>query len=144
MSIKRNTLRIASFVALLVMFGFQSNAQQLKDEAIKTNITPIENPLQVVNSLQPLSYEYKTGQYKHLKLPSGTHYGFMAEDFQQVLPGLVYNKAYSYASGKNSTRNATIKSIDMESLIPVLIASIKEQQVQIEQLRAEVEALKRK
>lgn len=122
----------------------QVQAQDLNDNAIKTNVSPIAEPLKVITALQPMSYEYNTRQYSHLKLPSGRHYGFMAEDFQQVLPGLVYKKPYSFMYGKNSYRQATVKTIDMESLVPVLIASIKEQQTQIEQLRAEIEALKRR
>lgn len=137
---------IRFFVLALISMGFawKAEAQQLTDAAIKTNINPIENPLKLVRSLQPLSFEYNTSQYRHLKLPTGTRYGFIAEDFQRVMPGLVYNKPYTYMAGKNSTRNASIKSIDMESLIPVLIASIKEQQAQIDQLKAEIELLKNK
>jgi hypothetical protein len=46
--------------------------------------------------------------------------------------------------GKNLYKNATVQSIDLEGLVPVLIASIKQQQAQIDQLRMEVEALKNK
>lgn len=141
---KKNSIRLAVVAVSTFVLGLRSEAQQLTDNAIKTNVTPIENPLQVIRALQPMSFEYKTTEYRHLKLPTGTRFGFMAEDFQRVLPGLVYNKPYSYMAGKNATRNATIKSIDMESLIPVLIASLKEQQAQIDQLKAEIEVLKRK
>lgn len=143
MNFQKNQLRIALMAFMTFAFALNADAQQLRDETIKTNVTPIAQPLKVLQSLQPLSYEYRTQEYKYLKLPSGTHYGFMAEDFQQVLPGLVYTKAYTYPFGKNNTRQATVKSIDMESLIPVLIASIQEQQMQIEQLRAELNALKK-
>ncbi len=44
--------------------------------------------------------------------------------------------------GKNVYRNAQIKIIDDASLIPVLVASIKEQQQEIEKLKNEVEKLK--
>lgn len=136
-----------SFRVFVIFFGTfflagQLKAQQLSDQKIKTNIAPIENPLQLIKSLQPLRYEYNTTEYRHLKLPGGVRYGFIAEDVQKVLPGVVYNKPYSYISGKNATRQATVKNVDMESLVPVLIASLKEQQQQIEQLRAEIESLK--
>jgi hypothetical protein len=117
-------------------------SQDLSDRDIKTNITSIDNPLQRITSLDPKMFEYNTGRYSHLRLPGGTQYGFIAEEFQQVFPGMVHKKPYSYMSGKNSYRNTTVKTINLESLIPVLIASIKEQQVQIEQLRAEVDRLK--
>lgn len=141
---RKISIRLAVVVIASFVIGLRAEAQQLTDNAIKTNVTPIENPLQVIKALQPMTYEYNTAEYRHLKLPTGTRYGFIAEDFQRVLPGLVYSKPYSYMSGKNATRNATVKSIDMESLIPVLIASLKEQQVQIDQLKAELELLKKR
>jgi hypothetical protein len=144
MNTQKKFTRLSLLALIALVFSFQANAQHLTDAAIKTNVSPIENPLKLVRSMQPLSFEYNTSQYRHLKLPSGTRYGFIAEDFQRVMPGLVYNKPYTYLAGKNSTRNATIKGIDMESLIPVLIASIKEQQAQIDQLKAEIELLKNK
>lgn len=132
-------------LSVVALTGLQQvQAQDLTDNMIKTNVSHISEPLKVITSLQPMTFEYNTRQYSHLKLPSGRQYGFMAEDFQQVLPGLVHKKPYSFMSGKNSYRNATVKTIDMESLVPVLIASIKEQQTQIDQLRAELEALKRR
>jgi hypothetical protein len=141
--INKKLIASALFVSM-IMLAQVAGAQQLTDETIKTNISPIQQPLKVLQSLQPRSFEYRTHEYKYLRLPEGSRFGFIAEDFQKVLPGLVYNKPYTYAFGKNSTRNATIKTIDMESLIPVLIASIQEQQAQIDQLRAELEALRRK
>lgn len=144
MKLFKKLSRTVLCVFALITITNAAQAQQLTDEALKTNIGSIAQPLKVLQSLQPLSYEYRTQEYKFLKLPTGPRFGFMAEDFQKVLPGLVYSRPYSYATGKNSTRMATVKSIDMESLIPVLVASIQEQQAQINQLKAELEALRNK
>jgi len=122
----------------------QSAAQSLADTEIKTNVAPIPDPLRSVLALEPRAYDYKTKQFSHLQLPGGRHYGFIAEEFREVFPGMVYKKPQSYMIGKNNQRNATINAIDMESLIPVLVASIKQQQVLIDELRAEVEALKKR
>jgi hypothetical protein len=45
---------------------------------------------------------------------------------------------------KNGYRDASFKMVDETSLIPLLVASIKEQQEQIEQLKAAIEDLKSK
>jgi hypothetical protein len=50
----------------------------------------------------------------------------------------------NYTTGKNSYRTAKVKTMDMESLIPILVASIQEQQAEIEKLKAELKALKEK
>jgi hypothetical protein len=126
----------------MVSVSIIAYSQKLHDNEIKKNVTAINNSLQKLTQLQPRMFEYKTDQYKHLKLQGGTQYGFVAEDFQQVFPELVKEKSTSYMFGKNSYRNATLKTIDELSLIPVLVASIKEQQVQIEKLTAELEILK--
>jgi hypothetical protein len=134
-------------VCLVVIFSLTTQfafSQDLRDRDIKKNISPISDPLKKLTSLNPTMFEYNTGQYRHLDLPGGGHYGFITEEFQQVFPGLVYKKPYSYMVGKNSYRNATVKTINLEGLIPVLIASIKEQQSEINALRAEVESLKRR
>lgn len=129
---------------ILCMAGQSAFSQDLSDKDIKKNVTAIESPLQQITSLNPKAFEYNRGQYSHLQLPGGTHYGFITEEFQQVFPGLVYKKPYTYMAGKNLYKDATVKTINLESLIPVLIASIKEQQAQINQLRGEIETLKRR
>jgi hypothetical protein len=77
-------------------------------------------------------------------LPGGKQYGFLAEDVQQVFPELIRYRNMNYATGKNSSRTAQVKTMDMESLIPILVASIKEQQAEIEKLKAELSELKQK
>jgi hypothetical protein len=126
----------------MVSVSIIAYSQKLHDNEIKKNVTAINNSLQKLTQLQPRMFEYKTDQYKHMKLQGGTQYGFVAEDFQQVFPELVKEKSTSYMFGKNSYRNATLKTIDELSLIPVLVASIKEQQLQIEKLTSELEILK--
>lgn len=129
---------------LLLVLTQGSSAQTLTDSEIKTNVAPISEPLRSVLALEPRVFDYKIEKFSHLQLPAGRHYGFIAEEFRQVFPGLVYKKPQSYMVGKNNYRNATINAINMEALIPVLVASIKQQQILIEELRAEVEALKKR
>jgi hypothetical protein len=136
---KKTTLILTCLFISAVVYS-----QNLNDSEIKKNITAIENPLKKLVQLQPKSFEYKTDQYKHLKLQHGKKYGFLAEDFQHIFPDLVVEKSVSYMFGKNAYRNSTIKTIDEQSLIPLLVASIKEQQLQIDKLTTELEALKNK
>ena len=133
-----------TLIILFVLTAQLGLSQELSDNQIKKNAAPIQEPLKQITSLNPQKFEYNRDKYDHLQLPMGSHYGFIAEEFQQVFPSLVYRKAHSYMVGKNAYRNAQVKTIDLEQLIPVLIASIKEQQMQLDALRAEVEALKRK
>lgn len=119
-------------------------SQKIDDGEIKTNVVAIDNSLNKLIQLEPKVYEYSTAKYKDLKLPSGKQYGFMAENLQTVFPDLVTYRNFSYMAGKNSFRTAKVKEIDVESIIPILVASIKEQQVEIEKLKEEVKELKSK
>ena len=119
-------------------------SQNLNDSEIKKNITAIENPLEKLVQLQPKTFEYNTEQYKHLKLQHGRKFGFVAEDFQHIFPDMVMEKSVSYMFGKNVYRNSTIKTINEQSLIPLLVAAIKDQQLQIDKLTTELEVLKNK
>ena len=105
-------------------------------------MTEISTPLLKLIQLAPKVFEYNTEKYKHLKLKSGLHFGFMSDNMQQVFPELVTTKYISYMFGKNVNRGATIKTIDETSLIPILVASIKEQQAEIEKLKKDIAGLK--
>lgn len=137
-NIKRALLSLSFVLVATVLF-----AQDLSDTKIKKNIESIESPLQRLIQLEPKKFEYNVNDYKHLKLQSGSQYGFIAEDLQSVFPDLVREKSVNYMFGKNAYRNSTIKTIDEASLIPILVASIKEQQAEIEKLKTEVLQLKK-
>jgi hypothetical protein len=118
-------------------------AQAIPDSLVRQNITIIKNPLQRLTSLEPATFEYNNDKFRDLQLPAGKQYGFLSENVQQVFPDLVSYRQYSYRAGKNMLRTAKIKSVDTESLIPVLVASVKEQQAEIEKLKTEIESLKK-
>lgn len=133
---------LKKLIAVIVLFGTSqvSFGQQVPDQVLKKNIAPVENALAYVQQLEPKKFEYNTDRYHKLNLPAGRQYGFLAEEVQKVLPELVRSESHSYMVGKNTYRNATLKNTDLESLIPLLVAAIKEQQQQIEELKRQLEA----
>jgi len=138
---------ISKYLCVVLFFtaiAQSSSAQSVSDKQIKKNVSIISEPLKSVTALEPRVFEYNTAQFSQLRLPQGTQYGFISEEFQQVFPELVSQKNYSYMQGKNSYKRAAVKTVDMEGLIPVLVASIKEQQKEIDQLRIELDELKKK
>lgn len=142
MNTKRNHFKKIIFSVLFSGITVVLSAQSLPDSEIKKNVTDISTPLQKLVQLEPKVFEYDTEKYKHLKLKAGKTFGFMSENMQQVFPELVITKHSSYMFGKNVYRDTKFKAIDETSLIPVLVASIKEQQVEIEKLKKAIEELK--
>ncbi|NOT92142.1 tail fiber domain-containing protein [Ferruginibacter sp.] len=139
----KNIKKASLLFAVLVISG-RVFSQTVTDSEIKKNVAVISSPLQKLVQLSPKTFEYDIQKFKHLNLEHGVKYGFIAEELQQVFPSMVKQKSISYMFGKNSYRDTKIKTIDEASLIPVLVASIQQQQQQIQKLTEEVEALKNK
>ncbi len=136
-----------SVLLLAPVFTFvtiSASAQKIADTEIKKNVASIETALQKIIRLEPKAFEYDTNKYKHLSLQPGKQYGFMSDNMLAVFPELVKEKSQQYMFANNGYRNTSIKTIDAESLIPVLVASIQEQQRQIEELKGMIEELKNK
>lgn len=90
------------------------------DERLKKNIAPIANALDIVKNLTGVTFEWKADGEKSL--------GFIAQDVESVLPELV--------------KGEEMKSVAYGNITAVLVEAIKEQQKQIDELRAELDALK--
>jgi hypothetical protein len=142
MNIKSNHFKKIILAVFFSGITVLLSAQPVHDSEIKKNVTDINTPLQKLVQLEPKVFEYNTEKYKHLKLKSGKTFGFMSDNMQQVFPELVITKHSSYMFGKNIYRDTKMKTIDEASLIPVLVASIKEQQAEIEKLKKDIKELK--
>lgn len=140
---KRNTIVRVLCVFIFLSMAPVAGAQTLTDKELKTRVAEIENPLQKIVRLEPKQFEYNVKDFRYLKLGDGEQYGFMTDNMKAVFPALVREKKVSYMFGKNAYRDAKVNTIDEAGLIPVLVASIKQQQEEIELLKAEVRRLKK-
>lgn len=127
-------------IAVIAFFSVSPSgfAQYVPDQDLKKNVRPVKNALAYLQQLEPKKFEYDTGKYAKLKLPAGQHYGFLVEDVRKVLPELVSTRSQSYQVGKNTYQTASYQNYDLESLIPILVAAIREQQEQIEELKRQL------
>ena len=129
---KAFSLSVALF-ATIIAFG-QDNTS---NSSANKKVASIDQPVQQLAKLEPAVYE-------STKKPVARYYGFTVEEIEAVFPELVKTSTETYMFGKNTYRTRKVKTVDMESLIPILVASVKEQQVQIEQLKKELQVLKSK
>ena len=141
-SIKKHFNSICLIILFLVLFT-KTDAQTIPDQVYKTNIAPIDQPLKSILKLEPMVFEYKKDQVYSNDFKHGKQYGFFAKNMQEVFPGMVSSKSVSYMYGKNTYRESKIQTIDEVSLIPVLVASIRELHNEIEQLKMEIQALRK-
>ncbi|MDN3587982.1 tail fiber domain-containing protein [Pedobacter aquatilis] len=130
--------RAISFAVFFVAASFTLSAQ----EVAQNNVKPVNNSLEMVSKLQPVSFNYDKAWAERLKLPSTPQYGFVGADAKAAVPSVVAVQAKQYPAGKNAFNSATMTKVDYERLIPLLVGSIKEQQQQIDELKQELQSLK--
>jgi hypothetical protein len=105
------------------------------DERLKENIQPLQNNLSKIVRLKGVSYDMKREFYgisdpQKLAVVMNDRkkdFGFLAQEVKEVFPEVV---------SLDSTSN--YYSVNYVKLIPVLIEAIKEQQVQIEDLKKQI------
>lgn len=114
------------------------------DRKLKQNIAPLSNGLDKLMQLNPSTYNYNTSAYSTMHLPTGKHYGLIADEVEKVFPEFVKesNSAVRYdAKTGRKSESITFKSVDYVELIPVLISSIQEQQSMITEKDATIAEL---
>jgi hypothetical protein len=140
-SLNKKSLLVGLFVSAL---SFSVSAQKIDEQQIKVGVAEIDNPLQYLETLKPVTFKYDSSKFKDLKLSTGLQHGFLAQDFKSQHPELVFEAFKTFPAGKGSTKTIRYDEVSNDSLIPVLVAAIKEQQVQIEALKKQLSQMKAK
>ncbi|TWR29295.1 tail fiber domain-containing protein [Mucilaginibacter pallidiroseus] len=135
---------LLSFFAIgsLIAISNTASAQQISDSNLKKNTAPVTNAVSYLSRLQPITFEYNKDANKQLNLPSGLQYGFNADELKQVVPAAVSMQNNWYRAGKNNQRSVSTANVELEKLVPLLVAAVKDQQVEIENLKSEIARLK--
>lgn len=118
--------------------GTNNYASDLK---LKRNIRPVEGALMKIMSMKPSVYQFKVGEFGSMELPSGDHYGLIAQELQKIYPELVSENDFN---GANRDDHFKYLGINYQELTPILIKAIQEQQEEIEYLKKKVEELEKK
>ena len=119
------------------------------DRRLKNDIVPFGNTLDKLMALKPVTFNYKTDR---IPLPKEKQLGLIAQEVEEVFPDAVREASFVIPSSTppdttgvaEDLETEIYKVIDYDKLIPVLIKSIQEQQVEIEALKAKVKTLEEK
>lgn len=117
------------------------------DEKLKTNIQVINNNGSVLNKLMqlnPITYDFKKEYITFMSLPSIRQYGFTAQNIESQFPELIIKNHQPGNLDQKTELDKTgldYKGVNYMQLIPILTQAIKEQQEQINELRAKNEAM---
>jgi len=95
-----------------------ANFNTTSDATLKTNVETLSGSLDAVTSLRGVSFDWLEN--------GGSEIGVIAQEVEAVLPDVV------------STNDEGIKSVKYGNMVAVLIEAIKEQQLRIEALEAQL------
>lgn len=103
---------------------------ETSDATLKTNVSPIDNALALVQQLEGVRFDWK--QHEHHSVPPPTsppsHVGFLAQQVRDVVPEVV------------TTNNNGTLSVSYTNLVAVLVEAVKELSAKVEVLEASAKA----
>ncbi|TGE24310.1 hypothetical protein E5K00_03590 [Hymenobacter aquaticus] len=99
------------------------------DGRYKRDVVPVQGALASVLKLRGVTYYWKQAAFPEKQFEARRQLGFIAQEIEPYYPEMVTTDADGY------------KSVDYSRLTPVLVEALKEQQQQIEALKAQNAAL---
>lgn len=146
------------------------NSYLTSDKSLKQNVEEFGDALSIINKLKPRNYEFRhDGKFAALNLPTGRHYGLIAQELEEVLPNLVKESPHQLNNFKpepilptpengnlptvtpvqKSTEGTTqqgevlnIKAVNYTELIPILVKGMQELSQENKNMREELNELK--
>lgn len=113
---------------------FQSGSNYIlnSDARLKKNVQPLSDAagLSAVETLRPITFNWVDSSRD-----AGTHMGFIAQEVQKVLPGVV-----SISEATSRTPGGTL-GVDYAGMVPTLVKALQEQQAQIRAQQAQIDHL---
>ena len=109
------------------------------DSMLKTNLQVIKNPVNKLSNLKPYTFTFNLAAYPSMGLPSGTHYGFLAQNVENAFPNLVTSAvqpAVLDSAGETRTLAVTFKTVNYTEFTAILTRAIQQQQQSIDSLRS--------
>ncbi|MEW6468498.1 MAG: tail fiber domain-containing protein [Bacteroidota bacterium] len=117
----------------------------LSDQRLKKDIVQIDNSLQLIMSLKPVTYKFDTETHNNLGLPANQQYGFISQQVKEVLPDLtapvVYPAVYD-SLGKEVSPKQEYLGLNYDGFIAILTKGMQDQQKMIESQQKQIDDLK--
>lgn len=109
------------------------------DQNLKENIQGLTNAKEVLNALNPVSFDYKqNGIYERMNMPQEHQYGLIAQEVELILPTLIKEGHFpaEYDSlGNETAAGINFKTMNYEGLIPIIVKGYQEQNSVIDSLQ---------
>lgn len=106
----------------------------VSDQKFKDDVTPIESALDKVKALKGVEYTWNATSKKGKR-----DLGFIAQEVEEIIPEIVTE--HTLSTGEFSDNPTQSKTIDYEKITAVLVEAVKEQQEQINELKAKLDGI---
>lgn len=97
----------------------------VSDQAFKTNLDTISNPLEKIKHINGVYFEFDTLNYPNYNFPTGKQVGFIAQNIDTILPEAVSN-------------NGAPLSLDYAKITPLLLEAVKALNKKVEALETQL------
>ncbi|MCP4566328.1 MAG: hypothetical protein GY841_01975 [FCB group bacterium] len=116
----------------------QSTWATSSDRRVKTDIRPLSGSLDKIERLNPVTFEYVPAYIGDNEALTGRKTGFIAQEVVEIDPTMVSTVTETF--GDRTIKD--FQTLNTGNMIPMLVDALKEQQVQLESLKAENDELK--
>jgi hypothetical protein len=117
------------------------------DAKFKENIASYGGALERIMQLHSRTFTFKSGEeFDRFNFSPGKHYGFVAQELEEVFPELVVNAVHPAsvdARGEQTAPPVEYKGVNSVEMIPILVQAMQEQQKLIEELQTTIAKLKK-
>ncbi len=107
----------------LTVNGTFSNPSDIR---LKKEIIPLDSALEKIDKIKSVYYHWRKDKFPNRLFTNERQIGFIAQDVEKVLPELVHTDSQGY------------KSLDYSKMTVLLLEAIKEQQKEIDALKAKL------
>jgi len=123
------------------MRGYYDIIAYASDRRLKENVKVIDNAIDKVKQLTGMTYNWNSVGAQYGWSPSSEREaGVFAQDVQAVLPEAVKLAPFDSELGKSKS-GENFLTVKYEKIVPLLIEAIKEQQIQIEELKGQLDGI---
>jgi hypothetical protein len=102
---------------------------EISDERLKREITPIDNALGKVMKMQGMQYYWRREDYPSLNLDNSKQIGLIAQQVEKIVPEVV------------QTDKEGFKAVEYSKLIALLVEAIKQQETKIDAQQKQIDNL---
>ena len=118
----------------------------ISDKRLKKDINKMENSIDIIKKLSPVTYSFDQENHKNITLSKGKQYGFVAQDIKEILPELtapiVFPATIDNETGKEISPKEEYIGVNYQGFTAIMVDAIKQQQTTIENLQKQVDELK--